>query len=63
MPDFLAPLLVLLFSTPHYGATILRVYEQRAERRRYAVFSVWATLAIAAWFVAASTRRPRGPGC
>jgi hypothetical protein len=52
MPDFLAPLLVLLFSTPHYGATILRVYEQRAERRRYALFSVWATLAIAAWFVA-----------
>jgi hypothetical protein len=51
-PDFLAPLLVLLFSTPHYGATILRVYEQRAERRRYAIFSVWATLAIAAWFVA-----------
>jgi tetratricopeptide (TPR) repeat protein len=51
-PDFLAPLLVLLLSTPHYGATILRVYEQRAERRRYAVFSVWATLAIAAWFVA-----------
>src|SRR3989442_83075 len=51
-PDFLAPLLVLLFSTPHYGATILRVYEQRAERRRYAFFSVWATLAIAVWFVA-----------
>jgi hypothetical protein len=51
-PVFLAPLLVLLFSTPHYGATILRVYEQRAERRRYAIFSVWATLAIAAWFVA-----------
>ncbi|MGH7336668.1 MAG: hypothetical protein ACREI7_03745, partial [Myxococcota bacterium] len=52
MPDFLAPLLVLLFSTPHYGATILRVYERRAERRRYALFSVWATFAIAVWFVA-----------
>ena len=51
-PTFLAPLLVLLLSAPHYGATLLRVYEQRSERRRYALFSVWATLAIAALFVA-----------
>jgi hypothetical protein len=30
---YLFPLLVLLFSTPHYGATLLRVYEQRSSRR------------------------------
>ncbi len=52
LPTVLAPLLVLLFSSPHYGATIVRVYEERSERRRYALFSVWATVLIAAWFVA-----------
>jgi tetratricopeptide (TPR) repeat protein len=52
LPTVLAPLLVLLFSSPHYGATIVRVYEERSERRRYAFFSVWVTAVIAAWFVA-----------
>jgi tetratricopeptide (TPR) repeat protein len=45
-------LLVLALSTPHYGATILRVYEQRQERRAYALFAVWATLLVAGSFVA-----------
>jgi len=44
------PYLALAFSTPHYGATILRVYEQRDDRRRYAIFSVWITLALALLF-------------
>jgi len=35
----------------HYGATLLRVYENRAERRKYAIFSVWLTLAVFAAFV------------
>jgi hypothetical protein len=43
--------LTLLISGPHYGATILRVYEQRRDRRRYALFAVWATLALCALFV------------
>jgi tetratricopeptide (TPR) repeat protein len=42
---------VILFSMPHYGATLLRVYEQRQERRRYAIFSVWTTLLVGALFV------------
>jgi hypothetical protein len=46
------PLVILLVGVPHYGATLLRVYERREDRRRYAVFAVWITLAIAAWFVA-----------
>ena len=29
----LMPFIVLVFSTPHYGATLLRVYEQRDDRR------------------------------
>ena len=50
-PLYLAPLLMLLLSTPHYGATLLRVYEQRSERRAYAFFTVWTTLALLALFV------------
>jgi tetratricopeptide (TPR) repeat protein len=49
-PAYLLPLLVVFLSFPHYGATLVRVYEQRVDRRRYAVFSVWVTLAIVAAF-------------
>ncbi len=48
---YIFPALILLFSGPHYGATLLRVYEQRAERQRYAIFSVYATLLVVAAFV------------
>jgi Flp pilus assembly protein TadD len=46
-----AILLSTLTGMPHYGATLLRVYGRRADRRRYAFFAVWATLAIWAAFV------------
>jgi tetratricopeptide (TPR) repeat protein len=49
-PVVIAPFVALLLSGPHYGATLLRVYERRADRRSYAVFSVWATLAVAILF-------------
>ncbi len=42
----------LATNTPHYGATLLRVYEHGRDRRRYALFAVHATLAIFALFVA-----------
>ena len=45
-------LLILLFSLPHYGATLVRVYEDGAERRKYRVFSVWATVIVACAFAA-----------
>jgi Flp pilus assembly protein TadD len=45
-------LLVLLFSLPHYGATLIRVYEDPADRRKYRVFSVAATLLVFGAFVA-----------
>jgi tetratricopeptide (TPR) repeat protein len=51
VPFGLAPLVALVSGTPHYGATLLRVYERRADRRAYALFTVWATLAVAAAFV------------
>lgn len=44
-------LLVLAFSLPHYGATLLRVYEVRADRRRYALFAVYGSLLLLVLFV------------
>ncbi len=42
--------LSLLINTPHYGATLLRVYERSEDRRRYAFFAIHATAAIALLF-------------
>lgn len=46
LPLGLLPLASVFAGTPHYGATLLRVYEDGAERRRYAFFAVWLTLVI-----------------
>ena len=43
-------LLILLFSMPHYGATLLRVYESSGDRSRYRFFAVHATLLLVALF-------------
>src|SRR5262245_37900848 len=51
-PPYLLTLGVVFFSASHYGATLLRVYERREDRRAYVLFSLWATLAVAAAFVA-----------
>ena len=51
-PTWFATTVALLISVPHYGATYLRVYEKRHDRKRYAVFAVWITLALIACFVA-----------
>src|SRR5262245_15524636 len=50
--DWVVPYLILFLSMPHYGATLVRVYEQRVDRRTYVLFSVWATLLIVGAFVA-----------
>jgi hypothetical protein len=49
-PVWMGAFLALVFSTPHYGATLLRVYDRRQDRQRYAVFAVWITAALAALF-------------
>jgi len=54
---WLAPLLVLVIGAPHYGATVLRVYEHRSDRRAYLYFALHATLVIAAAFVVALYQR------
>ena len=43
-------LLALLVNGPHYGATIVRVYDAREDRRKYFVFAVYLTIAIWALF-------------
>jgi len=45
-------IIAILINGPHYGATLVRVYAQREERRRYSLFAVWGTLLFAAIFVA-----------
>jgi hypothetical protein len=52
LPIGLLALVSVACGTPHYGATLLRVYEQRSERRKYVVFTVYATAAIWALYVA-----------
>lgn len=50
LPAGLHPFLTLLFGAPHYGATLLRAYGSRAERRRYALFTVWLTALLVVLF-------------
>jgi tetratricopeptide (TPR) repeat protein len=52
-PNLVFPLAFLAVSIPHYGATLLRVYERARDRRAYALFSIWITLALAAAFLGA----------
>ena len=51
LPALVAPLIILLVSMPHYGATLLRVYEQRQDRRAYVIFSIYITAALLLAFV------------
>jgi hypothetical protein len=52
-PSFLLPFLIFALSSPHYGGTLVRVYDQRRDRQAYAIFALWATLALIALFFAA----------
>jgi len=48
IPYVIPAVLIALISAPHYGATLLRVYDQREDRQGYFLFSVVATLALLA---------------
>jgi hypothetical protein len=52
VPAWIAPLCVLLVGMPHYGATLVRVYEHRRDRRAYTFFTVHVTVALLVAFVA-----------
>ncbi|MEM7411570.1 MAG: hypothetical protein AAF430_15160 [Myxococcota bacterium] len=51
LPLEVLPILVLFSGVPHYGATLLRVYERPSDRRHYAFFSIWASVLVYAVFV------------
>ncbi|MEN8183417.1 MAG: tetratricopeptide repeat protein [Myxococcota bacterium] len=51
IPFGIMPILALLFSTPHLGATLLRVYERGEDRSRYRYFAIHATIFIALAFL------------
>jgi hypothetical protein len=51
VPLDLTPLVLLVSGVPHYGATLLRVYGRREDRRRYALFGTWASLLVLVAFV------------
>mgnify|MGYP005854379417 CR=1 FL=1 len=55
VPFELAPLLALATGAPHYGATLLRVYERREDRQAYRVFTVHLTALVWTLFVASLT--------
>jgi hypothetical protein len=50
----LLPFLTLVIGAPHYGATLLRVYERREDRRAYAFFTVYVTALLVATFAVAT---------
>lgn len=50
-PYALTPLVALFLSIPHYGSTLLRVYETQEARQKYQIFSVYLSGLILAWFV------------
>jgi tetratricopeptide (TPR) repeat protein len=48
----LLPLGTLLLGSPHYGATLLRVYERKKDRSEYHFFATWASVAVVIALVA-----------
>jgi hypothetical protein len=52
LPLAMLPIVSVFAGTPHYGATLLRVYEQQSERRAYAFFTVYGTAVVWALYVA-----------
>ncbi len=49
-PPWALLLAVVFLSMPHYGATILRAYEKREDRRAYMLFTVYTTILLAMAF-------------
>jgi tetratricopeptide (TPR) repeat protein len=49
-PALVIPLLSVLLSGPHYGATLLRVYERGEDRSAHRLVAVWSTLLVVGLF-------------
>ncbi len=50
-PSWFMMFLVVLVSVPHYGATLLRAYEMKEDRRLYRMFSIYVTGALVLFFL------------
>lgn len=57
IPPLVPELLIVLVSAPHYGATLVRVYDEASDRRTYFAYSVVATGALLALFGLALVHR------
>ena len=53
-PAILIVVMSMFANSPHFGATIVRVYDAREDRRKYAVFSVYITILLAVLLVAST---------
>jgi hypothetical protein len=51
LPLGLLPIVSVFFGTPHYGATLLRVYEEPSERRAYVFFTMYLSAVVWALYV------------
>ncbi|MFT5052860.1 MAG: tetratricopeptide (TPR) repeat protein [Chlamydiales bacterium] len=51
MPLALLPVLTLLVAGPHYGATLLRVFQRREDRQKYGVFAAYISIILGVAFV------------
>lgn len=47
----LVAIATIVINAPHYGATLIRVYDRAEDRHRYRLFAVWMSLACAIAFV------------
>ena len=50
MPMWILAIITIFISIPHYGATLLRVYEKRSDRSAYFVFAVYLTIVLIVLF-------------
>jgi hypothetical protein len=48
LPLLLVPMILLVCMNAHLGATLVRVYERSEDRRNYAFFAIYVSLAVAA---------------
>lgn len=53
-PVALVVVLGLTINAPHYGATLVRLYERREDRIKYVFFTVYVTIALLLLFVTAT---------
>ncbi|HIG70568.1 MAG TPA: hypothetical protein EYG46_15765 [Myxococcales bacterium] len=62
LPTGVLALVLLFTSVPHYGATLMRVYDNRETRQKYFIFSVAISVALLVAFAVACHSQSLGSG-